>query len=188
MSLAGILSALRITGGKLGEQTLLFQGAGEAATGIADLAVAAMVAEGPGRSRRRAGVAGCSIRAALSSSSERISPRTSSRMRTTIRRSIRCSRAVNALRPTAIIGVAAVANAFNENIVRAMASLNERPIVFALSNPTSKAECRRSRRIAGPRARDFRVRLAFRSRDDRRSAIRAAPGEQFYIFPASVWG
>ena len=49
--------------------------------------------------------------------------------------------AVNDLRPTAIIGVAAVAKAFSEKVVRAMAALNRRPIVFALSNPTSKAEC-----------------------------------------------
>ena len=140
VSLAGILSALRITGGRVGDQTLLFQGAGEAATGIADLAVAAMVAEGldPVAARQRCWLfdsRGLVIkqRTDLAAHKEPYAhdhPPVDTLLK-----------AVNALRPTAVIGVAAVANAFNEEVIRAMASLNKRPIVFALSNPTSKAEC-----------------------------------------------
>ena len=49
--------------------------------------------------------------------------------------------AVYALEPTAIIGVSTIAKSFNQGVIEAMSKLNERPMVFALSNPTSKAEC-----------------------------------------------
>jgi malate dehydrogenase (oxaloacetate-decarboxylating)(NADP+) len=48
---------------------------------------------------------------------------------------------VKAVKPTAIIGAATIPQVFTEEIVRDMGMFNERPIIMALSNPTSKAEC-----------------------------------------------
>jgi malate dehydrogenase (oxaloacetate-decarboxylating)(NADP+) len=140
VALAGVFSALRITGGKLREQTLLFLGAGEAATGIADLVVSAMMAEGLSEAealrrnwlvdsrglvvKERPGLSGHKLRYAHEQAPI-------SDFRT----------AIDMLKPTAIIGVAAVGGAFTPEVLQAMAKLNEQPIVFALSNPTSKAEC-----------------------------------------------
>jgi malate dehydrogenase (oxaloacetate-decarboxylating)(NADP+) len=140
VALAGLFSALRITGGKLRDQTVLFLGAGEAATGIADLIVSAMMAEGMSEAdavrrnwlvdsrglvvKNRQGLHGHKLRYAHEQApiSDFLT-------------------AIQTLKPTAIIGVAAVGGAFTPEVLQAMVKLNEQPIVFALSNPTSKAEC-----------------------------------------------
>jgi malate dehydrogenase (oxaloacetate-decarboxylating)(NADP+) len=140
VALAGLLSALRLTGGKLSEQTLLFLGAGEAATGIADLVVSAMMAEGLSEAEARqrnwlVDSRGLVIRSRTALTAQKL-PYAHEHapigdFLTTIK----------ALRPTAIIGVAAVGGTFTPEVLRTMAEINARPIVFALSNPTSKAEC-----------------------------------------------
>ncbi|MDH4260032.1 MAG: NAD-dependent malic enzyme [Gammaproteobacteria bacterium] len=140
VALAGLLSALRVSGGMLGDQKLLFLGAGEAATGIADLTVAAMVAQGlaPAAARQR-----CWL---VDSHGLVVNGRTDlvEHKRPYAKDHAPIGdfpSAVKALGPTAIIGVAAVGGAFTREVLEDMARINTRPIVFALSNPTSKAEC-----------------------------------------------
>jgi malate dehydrogenase (oxaloacetate-decarboxylating)(NADP+) len=140
VALAGILSALRVTGGSLTEQKLLFLGAGEAATGIADLVVSAMMAQGcPEQDARRRNWLTDSrglVVKARSDLAEHKLPY--AHEHAPIEDFLA---AIQALKPTAIIGVSAVGGTFTPQVLQAMAELNARPIVFALSNPTSKAEC-----------------------------------------------
>jgi malate dehydrogenase (oxaloacetate-decarboxylating)(NADP+) len=140
VGLAGILSALRITGGKLADQKLLFLGAGEAATGIADLAVSAMVAQGLDEKAARG-------RCWLTDSQGLVVKDRADLAEHKLPYAHEHApvgsfpAAVKSLKPTAIIGVAAVGGTFTKEVLEEMARLNERPIVFALSNPTSKSEC-----------------------------------------------
>jgi malate dehydrogenase (oxaloacetate-decarboxylating)(NADP+) len=140
VALAGLLSALRVTGGKLGEQRLLFLGAGEAATGIADLVVSAMVAEGTSEAEAISRNWLVDSRGLVVKARNDLTPH---KLRYAHDQALvgDFPTAIRTLKPTAIIGVAAVGGAFTPEVLRTMAEINDRPIVFALSNPTSKAEC-----------------------------------------------
>jgi malate dehydrogenase (oxaloacetate-decarboxylating)(NADP+) len=140
VTLAGLYSALRLTKGKLTEQKILFLGAGEAGIGIADLIVSAMVDEGLDVETARRNcwfvdTKGLVVRsrADLAEHKQRYAhdfPHCPDFLN-----------AINALNPNAIIGVSTIAGAFSPDVLAAMSRLNENPIIFALSNPTSKAEC-----------------------------------------------
>ena len=140
VALAGIYSALRITGGKLADQKLLCFGAGEAATGICDLVVSAMVSQGltEANARRRCWLVdtqGLVVKSRTKLAEHKL-PYAHDHPPVPDFLS-----AIQTLKPTAIIGVAAVGGTFTRKVLETMARINERPIVFALSNPTSKAEC-----------------------------------------------
>ncbi|HXV11650.1 MAG TPA: NAD-dependent malic enzyme [Burkholderiales bacterium] len=140
VALAGIFSALRVTGGKLTDQKILFLGAGEAATGIADLVVSAMVSQGLKEedARRRCWLVdsrGLVVKGRTDLAEHKL-PYAHEHAPVAEFLS-----AIRALKPTAIIGVAAVGGTFTRAVLEEMARLNQRPIIFALSNPTSKSEC-----------------------------------------------
>ncbi|CAB1434789.1 unnamed protein product, partial [Pleuronectes platessa] len=140
VAVAGLLAALRITKTKMSDHTIVFQGAGEAAMGIAELITMAMEKEGLKQEEGLKKIwmvdsKGLIVkgRDSLTHEKERYAHEHPQMKK--------LEDVVRKLKPTAIIGVAAIPGAFTEQIIRDMASFNERPIIFALSNPTSKAEC-----------------------------------------------
>ncbi len=141
VALSGLYSAMRMTGGKLSDQKILFLGAGEAGIGIADIICSAMMAEGLTSEQAHGNCwfvdsKGLVVASRKDKLAEHKLPFAHEHPEVPDFES-----AVETLRPTAIIGVSGMPQTFTEKVVRNMAEYNDRPIVFALSNPTSKAEC-----------------------------------------------
>ncbi len=140
VALAGILAGLRITKQKLTEQRFLFLGGGSAATGIAELISEGMALEGFPIEQARGRNWLFDVNGLMVSSRNDLAtfqkpfahdhPPISSFVA-----------AVEAIKPTGIIGVSTVPKLFNQAVIEAMARINERPIIFPYSNPTSRSEC-----------------------------------------------
>jgi malate dehydrogenase (oxaloacetate-decarboxylating)(NADP+) len=140
VALAGLVAAGRITGRSLKDQKILFYGAGAAASGIANLIVLAMQTEGLAEEQARGNCwfidsKGLVVKSRADLAEHKKPYAHDYPFMADLAGSIR------ALRPTALIGVSAQPNAFTQPVLRALAEVNDRPIIFALSNPTSKSEC-----------------------------------------------
>eukprot|EP00092_Neocalanus_flemingeri_P002374 GFUD01002539.1.p1 GENE.GFUD01002539.1~~GFUD01002539.1.p1 ORF type:complete len:629 (+),score=206.98 GFUD01002539.1:180-2066(+) len=143
VAVAGVIAALTATNTKLKDHTFLFQGAGEASIGIANLIAMAM--------EKREGIPyeealkhiwlkdsrGLIVKGRSSGGiSEHKAPFAHEHAEMK-----ELGDMVKELKPTVLIGAAAVPRVFTPEIIRDMATFNEKPVIFALSNPTSQAEC-----------------------------------------------
>jgi malate dehydrogenase (oxaloacetate-decarboxylating)(NADP+) len=150
--LAGLINAMKITGGSLDQQRILFLGAGSAAIGLADLIVSALAQQGiaPEVARQNirlfdtqglvvAGRPG--LQAHKRPYAHDLPPSKPFNPLDLASEQPEIIAAIEDFKPTALIGVSTVGKLFSKAVVAAMTQLNPRPIIFALSNPTEKHEC-----------------------------------------------
>lgn len=139
-ALVGLFSALRVTGGKLRDQRVMFLGAGSAGTGIAGMIVEAMMLEGLSKTEAQARISMFDVNGLLEPSRKDLFDfqKAYAHAHAPTKDFVA---AIESIKPTAIVGVSTSAKAFDQRVVEAMARLNKRPIIFALSNPTDHAEC-----------------------------------------------
>jgi len=140
VALAGVFSSLRITGKALGDTPFLFLGAGEAGIGIGDLIVAALVHEGWDEAQARSRCWFFDSKGLVVKSRKDLAHHKKAYAHDA-EFTDDFLEAVERLKPGYLIGVSGQPQTFTRPILEAMARLNERPVIFALSNPTSKAEC-----------------------------------------------
>jgi malate dehydrogenase (oxaloacetate-decarboxylating)(NADP+) len=184
VALAGILAALRITKQKLTEQRFLFLGGGSAATGIAELISEAMALEGLPIDKARAQTWLYDVNGLMTASRTDLADfqKPFAHDHAPVES---FAAAVEALKPTGIIGVSTVPKLFNQAVIEAMAKVNERPIIFPYSNPTSRSECtaEEAYKWSGGRA-IFASGSPFAPVEIDGKTLIPGQGNNVYIFPA----
>ncbi|KAH7565312.1 hypothetical protein ACOSP7_020368 [Xanthoceras sorbifolium] len=140
--LAGLISAMKFVGGSLSDHKFLFLGAGEAGTGIAEL-IALEISKQTNmpleETRKKVWLVdskGLIVSSRAESLQHFKKPWAHEHEPVT-----ELVDAVNKIKPTVLIGTSGTGKTFTKEVVEAMAALNEKPIILALSNPTSQSEC-----------------------------------------------
>ena len=146
VGLAGILSALRIPNvpSKLQDHSFVFLGAGSAGIGIASLIVLALVREGISEEEARRKCWFLDSRGLVYNGRSNVSEVKkpfAHEASEELKSADGLLGVIKVLKPTAIIGVSTIQGSFTPEIIQEMGKNYKRPLIFALSNPTSKAEC-----------------------------------------------
>lgn len=184
VALAGLTTALEIIGAPLRDQRILFLGAGSAGIGIADLLVSAMEQQGLSREAARGRISMFDVggllepsRAGLSSV-QRVYAHEAKPSRDLVE-------TIEVLKPTILIGVSTKGGAFTQRVVEAMSRLDARPIIFALSNPTDRAECSAEQAYTWSKGKALYA-AGVQFPDVTLDGRRFHPGQanNFYVFPA----
>ena len=184
VALAGLTTALQIIGAPLTDQRILFLGAGSAGIGIANLIVSAMQAKGLSQDEARSRISMFDINGLIEpsradlSESQKVYARKAEPSKDFVK-------TIEGLKPTILIGVSTKGGAFNQRVVETMSRLNERPIIFALSNPTDRAECTAEQAYTWSKGKAlYAAGVQFPEVTMNGKTFHPGQANNFYIFPA----
>jgi malate dehydrogenase (oxaloacetate-decarboxylating)(NADP+) len=184
VAVAGISTALQIIGAPLTDQRILFFGAGSASTGIADFLVRAMEMKGLPTDHARNRISLVNSKGLLVASRTDLTEAQRKYAHDTPP-SQDFLETIERLRPTILIGASTRGGAFDQRVIEAMSRINEHPIIFALSNPTDRAECTAEQAYAWSEGRAlFAAGVQFPDVTVHGKTFHPGQANNFYIFPA----
>lgn len=182
MALAGVHASCRITKVNFSELRIMFLGAGSAATGIAELLQAALQQTGLSEEQARERLWFVDQSGLLVNERDNLSAHNAP----FARELPPCDflDAIEMAQPHILIGATGTAATFTEEVVRLMAKINQQPVIFALSNPTSKAECTAEQAYQWSQGRAvFASGSPFPAFDYQGKTLHPAQGNNAYVFP-----
>jgi malate dehydrogenase (oxaloacetate-decarboxylating)(NADP+) len=182
VALAGVYSSTRITGVRFRDLTIMFLGAGSAATGIADLMTAAFVEEGLSEEEARRHLWFVDVNGLVVKGRTDLMDYNLPYAHDAAHMGF--LDAIESIRPHILIGATGAPATFTQAVVERMSAINRRPVIFALSNPTSRAECTAEQAYSwsGGRA-IFASGSPFGPVTYEGKALRPAQGNNAYVFP-----
>lgn len=184
VALAGIDSAMHITGGKLSDQRIMFLGAGSAGIGIAKLICAEFRTQGMSEAEARSRIAMFDVNGLLETSRTDLSEAQKIYAQNA-KPTKNFLQAIEAFKPTVLFGVSTKFGAFTREIIEAMSRINEQPLIFALSNPTEKAECTAEQAYTWSKGKAlFAAGVQFPDFELDGKTFRPGQANNFYIYPA----
>ena len=196
VALAGLIGALKIVGTPITTQRVLFLGAGSAGTGIAGLIVAAMKREGLSDADARSRIAHFDTKGLVVEGRAGLEPHKQPWAQKLPPSKVfdvwdlaselpEVVAAVETFKPTVLIGVSTRGGLMSREVVEAMSRLNERPIIFPLSNPTRKTECTPEQAYTWSKGKVlYASGVQFPDVKYQGQTFHPGQGNNFYIYPA----
>ncbi len=184
VTVAGLYNALKITKGALKDQRILFFGAGSAGIGIANMIVSAIELEGITAKQGEGQISMFDVDGLLEPSRKDLSPEQQKYAHPHAPEKDLAA-FIEDLKPSILIGVSTVGGTFTQQVIETMSKHNDRPIIFALSNPTEKAECTAEQAYKFSKGKAvYAAGVQFDDVTIDGKTYEPAQANNFYIFPA----